>query len=246
MAGLNKVHLDNPHVPLHYQISDYLEDMLKRGELRCEERVPPEEELVTMFGVSRTTVRRSLEHLLEKGLVTRKQGKGTFWTDEARRLPREKLAGINKQIFNVSEKTSVRVLSKSMEKGNREAALFLGVGEDEKFVVFRRTRYVGSEPMSFTINYIPKNYGSLIDKEHLRRMTMLETLETIVKIRLGTIEHEVEVTRATAEVSKALGLRLLDPVLTIKTSVFDTEQKPVEIVWTHFVENKYKFRVVLE
>jgi DNA-binding GntR family transcriptional regulator len=75
---------------------------------------------------------------------------------------------------------------------------------------------------------------------------MLETLESVVKIKLGTIEHEVEVTRASAEIAKVLGLRLLDPVLTIKTSVFDAERGPVEIVWTYFVENKYKFRVVLE
>ncbi len=100
--------------------------------------------------------------------------------------------------------------------------------------------------MSYTINYLPKKYGSQIEKEHLRRMTMLETLESVVKIQLGTIEHEVEIMRATAEISKGLGLRLLEPVLTIKTSVFDTEQRPVEIVWTYFVENKYKFRVVLE
>ncbi len=133
---MNKVRLDNTHVPLHYQISDYLENMLKRGDLPGEERVPPEEELVAVFGVSRTTVRHSLEHLLEKGLLTKKQGKGTFWTDVARNLPREKLAGINKQIFSVSAKTTVRVLSKSLEKGNREVSRFLGCTGDTDFVVF--------------------------------------------------------------------------------------------------------------
>ena len=123
---MNRIRLDNTHIPLHYQIADYLEDMLKRGEMAPEVQVPPEEELTEVFGVSRTTVRRSLEHLLAKGLLTRKRGKGTFWTDSAKEIRREKLFGINKQIFNISEKTSVRVLSKSSGKGNREVCAFLG------------------------------------------------------------------------------------------------------------------------
>jgi len=243
---MKKINLDNTHIPLHYQIADYLEDMLKRDELLTEERVPPEEELVKIFGVSRTTIRRSLEHLLGKGLLTRKQGKGTFWTDAARNLRREKLAGINKQIFNINEKTTVRVKSKSIEKGGREVCCFFDVHDDTDFVVFRRVRSFGGEPMSYTINYLLEKNGVQIEKQHLERMTMLETLESVLNLQLGTIEHEVEITRATAGIAHVLGIRILEPVLTIKTSVFDKGAKPVEIVWTHFVENKYKFRVVLE
>jgi GntR family transcriptional regulator len=243
---MKQVVLDNTHIPLHYQIADYLEDMLKRGELSQEKQVPPEEELAALFGVSRTTIRHSLEHLLNKGLLTRKQGKGTFWTEGASLLRQEKMAGINKQIFNISEKTTVRVLSKSSEEGNDEAHRFLGTPANSSLIVFKRLRSAGGEPMSYTINYLPKHYGQQIEKKHLQRMTMLETLESVVKIELGTIEHEVEITRATVEISQLLGIRVLEPVLTIQTLVFDREKMPVEIVWTHFVENKYKFRVVLD
>ncbi|OHD65161.1 MAG: hypothetical protein A2176_02680 [Spirochaetes bacterium RBG_13_51_14] len=243
---MNKIHLDNTHVPLHYQIAEYLEVMLKRGDLLPDDQVPPEEELADVFSVSRTTIRRSMEHLHGRGLLTRKQGKGTFWTEEARTIKREKLAGINKLIFNVSEKTTVRVLSKGVDEGNREVRDFLRAAEDDKFIVFRRVRYAGGEPMSYTINYLPMHYGGPIEKKHLEKMTMLETLEKVLNIRLGTIEHEVEILRATALISEQLRVPVLDPVLTIKTSVFDKDGDPVEIVWTYFVENKYKFRVVLE
>jgi GntR family transcriptional regulator len=187
-----------------------------------------------------------LDHLLKKGLLTRKQGRGTYWTEDAKQLRREKMAGINKQIFNISEKTTVKVLSKDHETGPDEAYTFLGVPEGSPLIVFKRIRLAGGEPMSYTINFLPEEYGKPIEKRHLQQMTMLETLESVAKIRLGTIEHEVEITRATAEISKLLGIRVLEPVLTIKTSVYSKEKRPVEIVWTYFVENKYKFRVVLE
>jgi GntR family transcriptional regulator len=243
---MNKIRLDNTHIPLHYQIADYLEDMLKRGEMAPEVQVPPEEELTEAFGVSRTTVRRSMEHLLAKGLLTRKRGKGTFWTDSARKVGREKLVGINKQIFNISEKTTVRVLSKSTGKGSRDVCAFLGTPDDEEFIIFKRVRSAGGSPMSYTINYLPEKYGILIEKRHLQQMTMLETIEKVVDIRIGTIEHEVEITRATDVIAEHLAIPVLDPVLTIRTSVRAKSGIPVEIVWTYFVENKYKFRVVLD
>lgn len=243
---MNRIRLDNTHIPLHYQIADYLEGMLKSGEMAPEVQVPPEEELTEAFGVSRTTVRRSMEHLLAKGLLTRKRGKGTFWTDSAKEIKREKLFGLNKQIFNISEKTSVRVLSKSTGKANRDICTFLGAPDDTDFVIFRRVRYAVGSPMSYTINFLPEKYGSHIEKKHLQQMTMLETIEKVAGVLIGTIEHEVEITRATDVIAECLGIPVLDPVLTIRTSVWDKNNSPVEIVWTYFVENKYKFRVVLD
>jgi GntR family transcriptional regulator len=187
-----------------------------------------------------------MEHLLAKGLLTRKRGKGTFWTDSAKEIKREKLFGVNKQIFNISEKTIVRVLSKTSGKGNRDVYEFLGAQNDDDFVIFRRVRDAGGSPMSYTINFLPERYGALIEKQHLQQMTMLETIEKIVGVRIGTIEHEVEITRATDVIAECLGIPVLDPVLTIKTSVYEKNGSPVEIVWTYFVENKYKFKVVLD
>ncbi len=243
---MDKIRLDNTRVPLHYQIAEYLEDMVRRGELRPDDRIPPEEDLASAFGVSRTTVRRALEHLDEKGLISRKQGKGTYWTDDVRSLTREKLAGLNKQIFNISEKTAIKSISKSVEHGSREVCSYLNLSENTGLTVFRRVRWAGEEPMSYTINYLPEHIGRAISKDHLRRMTMLETLESVVGIHLGTIEHEVEITRATDEIAEKLSINVRDPVLTIKTSVRDASENPVEIVWTYFTENKYKFRVVLD
>lgn len=242
---MDRIFLDNSHVPLHYQVADYLIDMLQRGDLVPDMRVPPEEELTRLFGVSRTTIRRSLEHLTAKGLVVRKQGKGTFWTDKARNVQPHKLTGINRQIFNINETTTVNVLSKTTERGTEAARRFLGVAQEEQVVVFKRVRYAAGAPMSYTVNYIRQEWGRLITPGHLKRMTMLEALETVAGVNIGTIEHEVEVARASAEIAQHLSVPVLDPVLSIQTSVFDTGEAPVEIVWTSFVENKYKFKVVL-
>jgi len=125
-------------------------------------------------------------------------------------------------------------------------ATVLKIAPGSDVVVFERLRYINREPMSFTINYLPVPFGEPIEKRHLEKKTMLETLELVLEIELGTIEHEVEVTRASSELARHLSIPALDPVLTIRTSVYDTAGIPIEVVWTHFVESRYKFRVVLE
>jgi GntR family transcriptional regulator len=243
---MEKVKLDNTQIPLHYQIADYLLEMVKRGDLNPEERLPPEEELREIFNVSRTTIRRALNHLLQRGLLYRKQGMGTIWTSSARTLKQEKLSGINREIFKITPYTSVKVLSRYTDKGNTEICNFLQLPQGSDVIVFKRLRFIENEPLSFTINYLPPRHGNRISKSHLREMTMLETLESVLKIELGIVEHEVEITRADAETAEALDIAVLDPTLTIKTSVFDTKDNPIEIVWTYFTEYKYKFRVVLD
>jgi GntR family transcriptional regulator len=243
---MDAIHLNNTHIPLHYQIADYILELLAKGNLSPEEQLPTEEELREIFGVSRTTIRRALDHLRSKDLLVRRQGIGTFWSESARTIKQEKLSGINRQIFHIKKETKVQVLSKSTQKASDEIADFLRLSPQSDVIVFERLRSDQDELVSYTINYLPLSYGSKIDKEHLIKMTMLETLEKIAMINLGAIEHQVEITRADQIISKHLQIPVLDPVLTINTRVFDTYGTPVEIVWTHFVEHKYKFRVILD
>ena len=242
---MKPVQFKNTQIPLHYQIADYLTEMLRKGEIDPAKKLFPEEEMTVIFGVSRTTVRKALEHLHHSGLLYSKRGSGTFWTEKANSINNEKLSGINRQIFN-TEKTQVKVLSKTHETGTEEVNLFFNNPSDTEYTVYKRLRTIDGEPMSYTTNYLPRETGDSILPAHLESMTMLETLEKVLGISLGIIEHEVEITRIDSEISKILQLSALDPVLTVKTSVFDNGSCPVEIVWTHFVETKYKFKVVLE
>jgi GntR family transcriptional regulator len=243
---MKKINLEKSPVPLHYQIADYLMMMLDQGELTADEKLPTEEQLRDIFSVSRTTIRKALDHLLYKGLLYRKQGKGTFWTDKVANIKKEKLSGINREIFKITQKTVAVVLSKDQIPAPKLIAEELGIPVGSTVIMFKRLRLADGEPMSFTINYLPPAYGGPIEKSHLEKMTMLETLESVVNADLGIIKHEVEITRANQEIAEILKISNLDPVLTVKTSVNDSRGGPIEVVWTHFVENKYKFRVVLD
>src|SRR5271165_5395775 len=68
----------SPIASRHEQVSRQLRDDLAAGRYGQEGRLPSEAELARRFSVSRPTVARALQSLVEAGLVERRAGSGTF------------------------------------------------------------------------------------------------------------------------------------------------------------------------
>jgi DNA-binding LacI/PurR family transcriptional regulator len=67
--------------PLYLQIARTLRERIASGTLRPLDRLPPEVELARDLEVSRGTIRQAFDILVQEGLLTRTQGKGTFISD---------------------------------------------------------------------------------------------------------------------------------------------------------------------
>lgn len=63
---------------LSKQVSDQLEKMISSGTYAIGEKIPTEPELAEMFEVSRNTIREAVQSLTWAGLLSVKQGDGTY------------------------------------------------------------------------------------------------------------------------------------------------------------------------
>ena len=66
--------------PLYERVEFCLAGDIADGSLPPETQLPSEDGLVERFKVSRTTVRKAIQNLVERGLVEVRRGKGTFVT----------------------------------------------------------------------------------------------------------------------------------------------------------------------
>ena len=102
----------SPIAARHEQVSRQLRDDLTAGRYGDEGRLPSEAQLARRFSVSRPTVARALQSLVEEGLVERRAGSGTF----------AKLGGNNKHAA-----LTTRVLALLMpDLGNTEIFQIIG------------------------------------------------------------------------------------------------------------------------
>jgi GntR family transcriptional repressor for pyruvate dehydrogenase complex len=58
----------------YQQVADQLRSLILGGDLSPGDRLPPESELIELFGVSRGTVREALRALASQGLITTSRG----------------------------------------------------------------------------------------------------------------------------------------------------------------------------
>src|SRR4030088_2744858 len=66
--------------PLYSRVESVLAADIAGGGLPPGSQLPPEDGLIQRFKVSRTTVRKAIQNLIERGLVEVRRGKGTFVT----------------------------------------------------------------------------------------------------------------------------------------------------------------------
>src|ERR1700739_977268 len=65
-------------LPLYQQLQRALRQAIETRLLSPDDALPPERDLATEFAVSRITVRKAIDGLVNEGMLVRRQGSGTF------------------------------------------------------------------------------------------------------------------------------------------------------------------------
>ena len=67
-----------PTLPLYHQLAEALFAQIQAGEYLPGQRIPSEHALAERFGVGRPTVRQATDALIQRGMLQRRRGSGTF------------------------------------------------------------------------------------------------------------------------------------------------------------------------
>ena len=65
-------------IPKYFQLQTWLQDRIEQGYYSTNEKIPTENELVKLSGLSRATVRQALRNLENDGYIIRKKRVGSF------------------------------------------------------------------------------------------------------------------------------------------------------------------------
>lgn len=118
------------------QIATVLEQEIRSGVLGFGDRLQSENELVQRFAVSRNTVRKGLEELSNRGLITTKVGIGSFVTFDGKRV--DDAIGWSRALANAGADIETRTLRLEVIQ-DAELACRLGL-DDASFIAVDRVR----------------------------------------------------------------------------------------------------------
>lgn len=165
--------------PRYCQIRDDLLTAIREQKLHPNEQIPTEVEMMRQYGVSRTTVRRAVQDLVDNRTLVKRQGTGTFVNTP--RYTRNLLSFISftSDCLDHDNTPSTEVSDIDYVQPSPEAVKKLCMREGEKLYKFHRLRFINGEPVMIEFNEVPERFDFIhyCGKEGLHSMMKLFEME---------------------------------------------------------------------
>lgn len=212
--------------PLYVQLMDELEASIRNGVYKPGDKIMTEAEMAREYGVSLITVRKAVGSLMEKGLVVRKQGKGTFVTKPKYSRNMKKLQSFTEMCEQMGVKPGARVLENRLIAADKKVANRLGIEPGSNVVYISRLRLADGEPVQVEKSYFPLKYAFLLE-EDLNDGSMFECLKEKAGAKVASSEKMIELCRATAEEAALMDVKKGDYLLFVKSTAYDENGEPM-------------------
>lgn len=229
-------------IPLYFQVSRQLERAIESGEMPAGTRLDNEISLADRFGLSRPTMRRAIQELVDKGLLVRKRGVGTQVVHG--RVRREvDLTSLYDDLARTNQKPTTQVLHQGVEPATVEVAEELGLEIGAPVLHLERLRLARGEPLAVLRNWLPE---PLIDHESADFEAQgLYQLMRMKGLHMRVARQRIGARGATTREARLLGERRNAPLLTMQRATYDDFGRAIEWGSHVYRPETYTFEVTL-
>ncbi len=234
----------NSPVPLYHQLKSYLEGQILRGSLKPGERIPSERELEERFKISRSTIRQAIGDLINEGLLTRAQGRGTFVAHPRIQQHLGILTSFTQDMESQRRAASSQVLQFKVVQSpvHVSRALQLKLVR-ESVLVLKRVRMADGEPIALETAHLPaERFQSLLEVD-MSRNSLYGTLKSRFGVEPRRALQQIEAVACPAEEASHLKVRKGSPILHMYRTTFDQSNVPFEYVESYYRSDRYFFTV---
>lgn len=237
--------------PLYFQIAHELERQIRSEELSPGTLVPSESALARKYAVSLITIRAAMRILSEKGLVSRKRGKGTFVLGKGDRAVWG-LGWLNDLITSVLP-SRLEILSKGFMSAPKWIATRLGLGAGERVYglrTLRRDTQRQDQPFMTTDIFLPADIGKVLDTVDMTAAIagsklVIMVVEEKCGIRIANVRQSMTAELAQAETGDLLSIKRGEPLLVVTRDFFDTVGRLVQVGRSWYRTDRYDYLVNL-
>ena len=209
-------------------------------------RIPPETELATDLGVSRTTVRDALSRLEHEGAIYRKQGAGTFVNKPGLQIRSrlEEIWSYEQVLEDHGYTPSVRVLSSHARPADDDTVGILSLERNAPVLIIEKLFLEDNEPVILTINQIPIRIVHDAEYEEDEATPIYEFLEEHCDRTLGYYLSEIIPLSLDADTAAKLGVEPGTLAISFDEIGFDQNNEPVVRATSYFRDDLLRFRLI--
>jgi GntR family transcriptional regulator len=233
-------------VPLYNQLRELLRARILDGTYTPLIRMPSENELCELFGVSRITVRQALNDLQKEGLIFKIHGKGTFVAKPKAYQNISSLQGLAESLVKHGYEVINQVRSIRYFAAPQEVAARLALETGAIVAEIQRVRLINREPVSLEVTYLPGQIGKQLEKADLVMRDIFLILENDLGIALGHADLAIDAILADAELARALKTEENSPIMRIERLTHTDAGVPLDFEYLYYRGDAFQYRLRID
>jgi GntR family transcriptional regulator len=186
------MNVKNGLIPRYYQLKEILERRLQSGEFQPGDQFPTDEHLCLEYSLSRGTVRRAVDMLVEEGRLCREQGRGTFVLTPPLIPMFFRLASFDEEMRQRGRVPSTQLLHLKVIPATEKIAADLMLSPGEEVIEIARLRLADGQPMAYETRYLAHKMCPGLVQEDLENQSIHNLLIDKYNIPLIRARHTIE------------------------------------------------------
>jgi GntR family transcriptional regulator len=136
--------------PLYLQLTRRIGEAIETGELKPGQSLPPEREMAAMTGLSRVTVRKAVQALVQAGRLVQRRGSGTFVAPEVERVEQalSLLTSFSEDMARRGKAGRSVWISRAVHAPSPEEMMALGLTAHDRVSRLERVRLADEVPLA--------------------------------------------------------------------------------------------------
>jgi len=229
-------------IPLYFQVAQSLEKAISDGTLPPGTRLDNEVQLAESLGLSRPTMRRAMQYLVDKGVLVRRRGIGTRVVQPKVRRPLG-LSSLYEDLQNSGQHPTTSVISLTVEPASASIAEAMSIPIDTPVTVLVRLRSAGGLPLARMCNHLPHTIPGIadgIDKDVIEAQGLYQVIRSL-GVQLHAADQVIGARTSTAEEARLLGEPRGAALLTMQRTAYDDHGRAVEYGSHLYAASRYSF-----
>lgn len=231
--------------PLYHRVKNSILERINGGEFETGDMLPTEQEFSDYYGVSRITVKRALLELANEGVVTRRQGKGTFVAVPKLEEDIFRVVSMTDPLVMHEGKSWHHVLSVETVLPDLEVSKWLAITDNSPVLKIERLKVVSEEPLIYERSYIPLTACPGLDTRVIDWRTKLiyQVLQSEYNMQLLRARMFIEPTLMNFLEARFLSSPEGTPAMLWRRVTYTTQETPVEYYKAVVRGDRFKYYI---
>lgn len=211
--------MQSEKIPRYKNLYEILRRHINDGVYREGDLLPSENELCTLYHMTRPTVRQALGKLETEGFIIKHQGKGSIVHQIPLDIGILSVSGTTSAVGNRNLKTHIIIKPHLIEWPGNFMFPLSGLEKESGCIYMERLRFLDDVPIFYDISYIPNINLPRITSRQFENRSLFQILRSHYNIEIKGGEQRIKAIPSSPKTGPFLKLKSGQPVLHLERKI---------------------------